>query len=169
MQFIKACICFEYFEHDHPELLKLYFQKYGIRNCREYIKAIRPIIEHAVIHNKKGLYYLSIENAQDKKKSRVFLDSLSLTSDIIYNVKTDFIHAGSNPLVKIDEETYLVIDQVLIINKMYNSILLEMLQRFKDNEISVKSYKDFFQRYTFEFIENYLSYKLLNRIYGNKL
>jgi hypothetical protein len=168
-QFVKACICFEYFEQDHPELLKSYFQKYGISDWRDYIKAIMPVIDHAVMHSKGGLSYLSIEHSENKEKSKMFLDSLSLNSDVIYEVKTDFIHARSNPLFKIDEETYLVIDQVLVINKMYNSIFFEMLQLLKDSKVSIKPYKDFFQLYTAEFIENHLSYKLLNRIHGNKL
>lgn len=167
-QFVKACICFEYFEQDHPELLKLYFEKYGIDDWREYIKAIMPVIDHAVIRTKEGLSYLSIEHSKDKEKAKLFLDSLSLTSELKYEVKTDFIHARSNPLFKIDEETYLVIDQVLIVNKMYNSIFFEMLQLLKENGISLKPYKNFFQLYTTEFIENYLSYKLLNRMYSGK-
>jgi hypothetical protein len=167
-QFVKACICFEYFERDHQDLLKLYFQKYGIGDWREYIKAIMPVIDHAVMHSKGGLSYLSIEHSKDKEKSKMFLDSLSLSSDVIYEVKTDFIHARSNPLFKIDEETYLVIDQVLIINKMYNSIFFEMLQLLKDNKVGIKPYKNFFQLYTAEFIENFLSYKLLSRMYGSR-
>ena len=168
-QLVKTCICFEYFEQDHPELLKFYFQKYGIGDWREYIKAIMPVIDHAVNHYQGGLGYLSIEHSEDKAKAKMFLDSLSLTNEVIYEVKTDFIHARSNPLFKMDEETYLVIDQVLVINKMYNSIFFEMLQLLKGNKVSTASYKSFFQVYTTEFIENYLSYKLLNRIHGNRL
>lgn len=167
-QFVKACICFEYFEQNHPELLKLYFKKYGIDDWREYLKAIMPVVDHAVLRSKGGLSYLSIEHSAATNKSRLFLDSLSLNSEVIFEVKTDFIHARSNPLFKIDEKTYLVIDPVLIVNKMYNSVFFEMLQILKDNKISVKPYKNFFQLYTAEFIENYLSYKLLNSMYGGK-
>jgi hypothetical protein len=166
-QFIKSCYCLLYFEADHPILLKQFLDKYGIRDWREYLKGIMPLIDHAVFHNPEGINAITIKDALDKAKSKRFLDALSLASDAIYEVQTDFIHARANPVFKIDEDTYMVIDQVLVINKMYNSIFFEMLEIVRQTKVSAKPYKNFFQLFTSEFIEHFISYKLFDYIYDN--
>lgn len=165
-QFIKSCLCFSFFEKHHSNLLCYFLQKYQIDNWREYLKAIMPVIHHSTFQKENEWNFLSVENSENKEKTRFFLNSLSISSDLEYEVKTDFLHARSNPLFKIDNDTYLAIDEVLLINKMYNSIFFELLSIVRQKGIMSNS--SFFQLYTSEFIEHYLSYEVLDTIFSQR-
>lgn len=165
--FIKSYYCFRFLERGHPELLALFLKPYGIDNWKDYLKGILPIASHATqTGDDSGLNYLNLENSPDKEKSKVFLDYLSLADETAYSVNTDFLHARAKPLFKVGEDNYLILDAVLAVNRIYNSMFFELLRLAEKNKGLNARYKDFFSLYTFDFIEKYLSYTILSQIFS---
>ncbi|HCN83668.1 MAG TPA: hypothetical protein DIT07_08610 [Sphingobacteriaceae bacterium] len=168
VNFIKAYYCFKFLEKSHPELLKLFLLPYKSESWQDYLKAILPVVDHAITKgNDSGLNYLSIEHSPEPEKSKIFLDFLSLVDQTEYIIKTDFLHARAHPLFKTADGSYLIMDAILIVNRVYNSIFFEILRLAEKNKKLKPAYKDFFSEYTTNFIEKYLGYTLLEQIFEN--
>ncbi|QEM07876.1 hypothetical protein DIU31_031855 [Mucilaginibacter rubeus] len=164
---IKAYYLFSFLEPEHGELLALFLKPYGIDNWRDYLKGILPIAAHATSEGDgSGLNYMNIEHSENKDQSKAFLDHLALVDETEYQVKTDFLNARAKPLFRTGEDNYLILDSVLLVNRIYNSIFFELLRLAERNKKLHASYKDFFGLYTYDFIEKYLSYTLLDKIFG---
>jgi len=165
-QFIKAFYCLEFLNTNYPALLAKFLQLYGVENLNDYLLGILPIAHDAVIPgNDSGLNYLSIELSKNKAKYKIFLDHLALITGDEYPLKADFLHARSHPLFKVEEDKYLILDSVLVVNRIYNSMFFELLSIANHNiDLNLAGDK-FFRVYTTEFIEQYLCYSLLDRIY----
>jgi hypothetical protein len=167
VNFIKSYYCFQFLELSHKELLALFLKPYSCENWQDYLKAILPIGNHAINENSSsGLNYLNLANSPNKEKSKIFLDHLSLVDEKEYSLNIDFLHARANPLFKSDEENYLILDSVLAVNRIYNSMFFELLRIAEKNTEINKRYKDFFSIYTYDFIEKHLSYTILDKIFS---
>lgn len=166
VNFIKSYYCFKFLEQSHSELLKIFLEPYGCENWQEYLKSILPIAKHAInIEDSYGMNYLNLENSINKEKSRIFLNNLSLGNEYQYSINTDFVHARARPLFKVGEDNYLILDAVLVVNRIYNSLFFELLRLAEKNKVLNSRYKDFFSLYTYDFIEKYLSYSVLKKIF----
>ncbi len=168
-QFIKSFYLLRFLEDNYKDLLNKFLEAYGAENWNEYLLGILPIAHQAALPgNDSGLNYLNLENTPTKQKSKKFLDQLSLEDEIEYSLATDFLHARSHPLYKVEEDNYLILDSVLTVNRIYNSMFFELLRiAEKDKSLNLKS-GAFFSIYTFEFIEKYLCYSLLDRIFKKR-
>lgn len=168
VNFIKSYYCFTFLEESHGELLKLFLKPYGSENWQDYLKGVLPIASHAINTDADtGMNYLNLDNSPDKEKSRVFLNYLSLVDESEYSIKTDFLHARARPLFKVGEDNYLILDAVLAVNRIYNSLFFELLRLAEKNKALNSRYKDFFSVYTYDFIEKYLCYSVLKKIFRN--
>lgn len=166
VNFIKSYYCFRFLEESHTELLMLFLKQYGVDNWRDYLKGILPIANHAIAAgDDSGLNYLNLDGHKDKEQARKFLDFLALVDDTNYKSATDFLHARSKPLFKVGEDNYLILDSVLAVNRIYNSMFFELLRLAEKNTKINPRYGDFFSLYTYDYIEKYFSYKILNKIY----
>ncbi|WP_118194290.1 hypothetical protein [Albibacterium indicum] len=166
VNFIKSYYCLTFLVESHPDLLALFLQQYGVDTWRDYLKGILPITSHAIATgNHSGLNYLNLNGSEDKEKSRKFLDYLSLVDEYTYRTTTDFLHARSRPLFRVEEDNYLILDKVLAVNRVHNSMFFELLRLAEKNINLNPRYRDFFSLYTYDYIEKYLSYKILNKIF----
>jgi hypothetical protein len=131
------------------------------------LKAVLPVAHLAAVpNNDTGLNYLEITNSENKEKAKVILDHLSLKQEVEYIQKNDFLLSRANPLYRVGEESYLILDSLLTVNRIYNSMFFELLCiSEKERELKLGKGK-FFSIYTFEFIEQYLSYTILDEIYS---
>jgi len=165
--FIKSIYCFKWLETNYPDLLKKFLAPYGVDDWKDYLKAVLPIAHLAAVpNNDTGLNYLEITNSENKEKAKIILDHLSLKQEVEYIQKNDFLLARANPLYRVGEDSYLILDSLLTVNRIYNSMFFELL-RISEKEKELKLGKGkFFSIYTFEFIEQYLSYTVLDDIYS---
>ncbi len=162
---IKAYYLFRFLEQEHQELIDLFVKAYSVDNWKDYLKGIIPIYKPHQ-GDGSGLNYLQIAEAKNPERARAFLDHISLVDEKNYAVKTDFLHARSNPLFKTDEDTYLILDDVLLVNRIFNSIFFELLRLAEKNKNKHPAYRNFFSFYTYEFIEKSLAYNLLREVFG---
>lgn len=167
VNFIKSIYCLKWLEAANLELLKKFLEPYGVDDWKDYLKAVLPIAHLAAVpNNDTGLNYLEIANSENKEKAKVILDNLSLKQEVEYIQKNDFLLSRANPLYRVGEESYLILDSLLTVNRIYNSMFFELL-RISETEKELKLGKGkFFSIYTFEFIEQYLSYIILDEIYS---
>jgi len=167
-QFVKAFYCFRFLqEQGHQQLVNIFLQRYGAETWQEYLRYLLPIMNSAVIRNDdSGLYYLNVEDKPGQAKAKAFLEQLTLTSDQPYSIQPDFLNARANPLFKTEDNSYLIMDPVLTVNRLYNSIFFEMLRIAENNQKLHPAYNSFFTLYTYDFIEQYLAYTLLNKIFS---
>jgi len=166
VNFIKSYYCLNFLAESHQDLLALFVQQYGVDTWRSYLKGILPIANHAIaVGDNSGLNYLNLDGHEDKARARKFLDFLALVDDTNYRSTTDFLHARSKPLFKVGEDNYLILDSVLAVNRIYNSMFFELLRLAERNTNLNPRYGDFFSLYTYDYIEKYLSYKILNKIF----
>jgi len=162
---IKAYYLFKFLEKEHQGLIDLFIKAYGVASWKDYLKGIIPIYKPEQ-GDGSGLNYINIKESENPEQSRKFLDHLSLIDEKSYTIKTDFLNARSNPLFKIDGNNYLILDDVLLVNRIYNSVFYELLRLAEKNKDLHRAYNEFFSFYTYEFIEKALSYSLLNKVFG---
>src|SRR5690606_16297760 len=162
--FIKAVHFFQFAEVNLPELIPVFLRPYGSSNWRDYFIAIFPLVDHALRKNEAGLGYLVIdENNPRAQTSMKFLSNLSISADTKGFLQQDFILPRSKPLFQIDTNKYLVIDNLLVFNKLYNSLFFEFNSVVKNHpELFDKgNFKSF---YNDNFSESYLSKQVLDQI-----
>lgn len=161
--FYKAYLLLEFLESDYPELFQQFLIDYGIADKNEFLRSIMPIVIHAV---KGELTESGIQILKAEGDSKLFLDKLIANSEGSVSLMEDFVHLRSNPLYKIADTEYLIIDRGLAVNRLFNSIFFDILSIIKDGKVKVK--KDFFSIYTFDFVEKYLSYTVLDKIFRKR-
>ncbi len=161
--FYKAYLLLEFLESDYPDLLQQFFIDYNIADKNEFLRSIMPIAIHAV---RGELTESGIQILKAEGDSKLFLDKLIANSEGSISLLEDFVHLRSNPLYKIADTEYLIIDRGLAVNRLFNSIFFDILSIIKDGKVKVK--KDFFSIYTFDFVEKYLSYTVLDKIFRKR-
>lgn len=166
-QFIKASYFFQFAQINLPQILEVFLKSYGASNWKEYFKAIFPLIDHALKNNLNGLAYLVVDpNTQRAETSRMFLNVLAIESEDTGFTLHDFILPRSKPLFQIESDRFLIIDNLLVYNKMYNSLFFEFSGIIKQQpELFPKI--DFKGYLNDEFSESYLSKQVLDSIFHN--
>lgn len=169
VNYIKAVFCFRFLEEEgHQPLLQLFLDQYGMSCWQEFLDHIMPMMNSVTMKGDgSGLFYLSISNDDNQTKKIIFLDRFALTDTATYPESIDFLHAKSNPLFKTEPSRYLILDSVLAVNRIYNSLFFELKTLAENNKLLHKGYDAFFSFYTFEYIEKYLAYKLLDSIFNH--
>ena len=159
--FYKSFLLLSFLESEYNNLLKVFLADYNVCSKEDFLKSIIPIASHAINGevSDSGIQILKTEG----DKSTIFLDLLIANSETTVKSLEDFVHLRSNPLFKIEEDEYLIIDRGLAINRLFNSIFFDILKIIKDKRVEIK--RDFFGIYTYDFIEKYLSYTVLDKIF----
>ncbi|RZK42638.1 MAG: hypothetical protein EOO90_06255 [Pedobacter sp.] len=167
-QFIKTYYCFKFLEAaGHQVLVNRFLQPYGVSSWMEYLHYILPICFGPVLGtDKSGLYYFSVPHADDRDKRLKFIQQLALGGEVTYAVRPDFLNVRSRPLYETEIDRFLITDTILAINRIHNSLFFELLAITEKNKKEHPGYSNFFSYYTTEYIEKYLAYTLLDKIYA---
>lgn len=101
----------------------------------------------------------------DKKLLNQF--AFSSTDEIPYEENIDFISFRNQPLIRIEENTYWIIDKNFLANRLYRSLFFGIK---KQNDLIEEQYRipNFFQFFTTNFSEEVLFYDVMKHIIGNK-
>lgn len=167
-QFIKAVYFFQFAEKYLPDMLNAFLKAYSVPTWRDYFKGIFPIVDHALRNNAEGLGYLTInENDPKAQISRLFLSTLAVGEAYSEQSSYDFITLRSKPLMQINPDKYLVIDNLLLYNKMYNSLFFEFNSLLK-NKPELFRKGDFKGYLNDNFSESFLANQVLNTIFQHK-
>lgn len=166
--FIKAIYFFQFAEEHMPEMLQGFLKSYGVESWREYIIVLIPVADHALQRNKEGLGYLNVNASQlNYKTTQKFLTMLSVGGGFIENPEIDFILLRSKPLMQVDTDRFLVIDNLLVFNKIYNSLYFEFNALLEDDPELFKK-GDFKGYLNSHFSEDYLAKAVLDIVFKNE-
>lgn len=165
VQSIKAIYFFQFTEENVPEMLNEFLETYGVKTWREYLIVLLPVADHALQRNKEGLGYLNINESKPNYTSvKKFLNMLSLGDVQVESSEVDFILLRSKPLLQLDPNRFLVIDNLLIYNKIYNSLYFEFNKLLTGNKELFKK-GDFKGYLNSNFSEDYLAKSVLDIVF----
>lgn len=162
--FYKSYLLLSFLESKYNELLNLFLSDYKVSSKEEFLKAILPVAFHAMegAFTESGIQILETDN----ESSRDFLDKLIAAPLDNVDSSVDFSHLRANPLFKIHDNEYLIIDRGLAINRLFASVFFDVHKIIENKRFKIKG--DFFSIYTYNFIEKYLAYTILNKIFKKR-
>lgn len=165
---VKARFFFLFMKEKHPTLFFLLLSPYGYHEWQDYMKSLLSVVDPLFRDaNTSGIYILDTKESPDRQKNNLFLSQLSLKSDVLYQKKTDFVNARSQPLFKLSDDEFLILDSVLIANKIFNSLIFETIPLAKANKSLNIKYDDFLALSGLDFFEKTLCYTLLEKVFNN--
>jgi hypothetical protein len=165
VQLLKAGYFLKFFEEFAPLLLRKFLDQYDVNDWKEYLKGVMPVAHHAMLEKNNGIGYLVIDPSADHvNKSNKILTAFSLGSHTQYDKTADFKIVRAHPLLKVAEFKFLISDEMLIYNKLYNSLYFEFAELASAYPDSIRKgdFKGLFNDY---FTENYLVKEILGGIF----
>jgi hypothetical protein len=168
-QVIKAFLLFQFLESkkEIEYLLKAFYEYFNFIHWKEYLQFMMPLVQGRINHPNEGWTHLTIPKGENFKRICKFLESISLEiidSEIDY----DFRLLRGRPLYKVEEGVYSIISPLFVFEKIFKGLffkLNEIHNKIPNEKKSIKNLKSF---YTTNFSENFLLYKILDHIYGNR-
>lgn len=162
--FYKSFLLLNFLKSQYSDLYNCFITHYKVDNSHDYFKRILPIAFDALkaflIEDKYGI--LKVENDNENQ----FLDRLIANKDIIpSNIEDDFKNLRANPLFKLSENEYVIIDLIFAINRIFTSIFWD-IKLLNEKQKIIK--KDWFGVYTYDFVEKYLCYRVFDKIYARR-
>jgi len=158
-QVIKFLLLFLFLEENEigRELIKRFCVYFGIKNARDYILAVFPLIVAWTERERAGAVDIVIKHNGEYEKNIEFLKKLALT-DYIKVEDLDYIKLREKPLIQLDETNFRVIHPLFIADKIYKGqfFLLKQL-----NDIEPKLITNFRSWYTTHFSEGFCFNELI--------
>lgn len=147
---------FEKWINTKPELentLTRYLEKFNVKTLYELFTLIFRIGQVAINHHKFSI--------DEQEKGAVFFDYIS-NHNINSSEWNELSEIMKNPLYRMDNGEYLIIDFYFVLNKFFTGMYHDLLD-FSNSENS-----NFHQVYSSDFIEKYLLGNAVNSVFGNK-
>lgn len=175
VQCIKFTILFKFLFLKYPYLYQEFLNKYDFKSSREYLHRYLAIIEMVVsVYNKPGGMNINVSNDSFFEENCRFIDNFAY-EEYIANIsvedKKDFDYFKSNPIRKISNGNYQIIHPYFVVQKIHTSIYFDLKSIYisLNPNIDPSLAADNFRRiYTYEYIEQNLTYSLLNNIFNNE-
>jgi hypothetical protein len=166
-QFIKAIDFFQFIEND-PKLtphLSLFLSTYKCKTWKEWIKKLLNLIIPVINHNDETYSEIKLESDDDFEINSNFINFFTVPID--YNELPDFVSLRSNPIIKIDEKTFIILNKLFLVERIFKSVVFEFslkVNRSLPKELQVK---DFRSIYCDHFSEQILLYNTLDKCFPN--
>lgn len=163
-QIVKALYCFAFLHEYNPRLKEEYFRSQQIDSFSEYILKILSLVSFCGIQQSS----IHTELDSDRNYLEMFCHSGIAAQSDLNRQDNDFLELRNNPLVKVGQNEFVIVNRSMVINKIYSSIYWDLKKIIINNgELGVTS-KKFRTDYTSLFSEEYLVYKLLQKSYSAK-
>lgn len=157
-QLIKSIEFLKYIEEELNHHLVSFLKKYNCKNWQEWIKKLLNIIVPILTHD--NIKYSEIElKDEDIQEIGAFLDLFCNTIELIE--KPDFVVLRSNPIHKKSLDSYIIINKLFLVERIFKSITFEF--SLEINKVVDKKHKlkDFRANHCDHFSEQKLLYKFL--------
>lgn len=158
-QFVKASLFFKFIEQKYPDVLKYFLEYYECATWQHYLKKLLPLVHSCVTNTENKVTEISVKRDSQFEENIKFIDKLSFVDEIEELKDYDFVSLRSKPFFRKSEDTYRVIYDLFVFEKVFNSIFftLRSIPKLKDAKL-----KDIF---TFQFSEKILLYQILSRVF----
>lgn len=146
-QLIKSIEFFTFLENDvrFKEHLRVFLENYNVPSWQEWIKNILPIILPVLEHNDEAYSEIILEEDDNLHFRSTFLQLFSVPLE--YKEIPDFVNIRSNPLIQIDEKTFIVNSKLFLIERIFKSLTFEFSLNINKNvpkEFKIKNFKGLF-------------------------
>lgn len=171
LQCHKSRFLFDFLDnHDNLRRMReLYLKKLGCKCWEEYIFVLTKLFILDYQNKLPTTRIVLEENHPSFHHDKKILDQFAFSSSdkIPYEENVDFISFRNQPLIRFEENTYWIVDNNFLANRLYRSLFFEIK---KQNDLIEKRYKlsDFFQFFTTKFSEETLFYNVMKHIIGKK-
>lgn len=171
LQCHKSRLLFNFLDkHKNLQRIKeMYLKEIGCKCWEEYIFVLAKlfILDH---QDKSTSTRIILEkNHPSYHHDKKILEQFAFSSDvqIPHKENVDFISFRNKPLIRLNENTYWVIDKTFVANRLYRSLFFGLKAQ---NDIIDEQYKqsNFFQFFTTNFSEETLFYDVMKHIIGKK-
>lgn len=159
-QFVKAILFFKYIEGSHPKILSSFLSFYKCTSWQHYLRKIFPLIHCCVKNTANKPTDINVKRDEEFEENVQFIDKLSFVDEIDELKESDFVTLRSKPFFRKNEDTYRVIYDLFVFEKVFNSIFFTLRSIPELSEVNLKDI------FTYQFSEKVLLYTLLNRIFS---
>lgn len=168
-QLIKSIEFFQFLEkHDILQFhLKYFLNKYNCSNWQDWVVKLLNIILPIITHNNDTYSEISLKPDEDFIENNLFLTLFSIP--LKYEELPDFIQIRSNPLLKIDDEKFIIINKVFLVERIFKSVIFEFSLKVNEGVETEKKIKDFRSLYCDFFSEQILLYNITNNCFPKKI
>lgn len=171
LQCYKSKLLFDFMDsQDNLKRLKdMYLEEMRCRCWEEYIFVLAKLFVLDYQDELPTTRIVLDESHPSFQHDKILLDNFALASseEIPYGDNVDFIFFRNKPLILLEKNTYWVIDENFLANRLYISLFFGIK---KQNDFIHKRYKidNFFQFFTSKFSEETLFYSTMEHIIGRK-
>lgn len=159
-QFVKATLFFKFLHQSYPEILEAFLKYYDCKDWQQYLLKIFPLVANCT-KNSHVTKATDIVVTRDSKfdENIKFIDKLSFVDEVEELNDYDFVSLRSKPLFRRTDDTYRVIYDLFVFEKVFNGIFftLRSIPGLKGYNL-----KDIF---TFQFSEKILLYEVLAKVF----
>lgn len=161
------CVCFfEFVDQYYPKHLECYLCEKGFKGWKEYIKVLSGLA-FKTVKKDKGPTFINVPRENHDKA----LDCcMQLSHTTIYDYKSDldFITLRNRPLFQWNENEFLILSNLFLSEKLYQSLYFDF-NSINEKLKSPDRVDEFKSKIGLEFSERTLLYKVLNRLFKDKL
>lgn len=167
-QLIKSIEFFQFLEkHDILQFhLNHFLNKYNCSTWQDWVVKLLNIILPIITHNNDTYSEISLKTDKDFFQNKLFLTLFSIP--IEYVEFPDFIQIRSNPLLKIDDDKFIIINKVFLVERIFKSVIFEFSLKINKEIEREKRIKDFRSLYCDFFSEQILLYSITNNCFPKK-
>ena len=160
-QFLRAFYYFEFLSEreDCQVLLKTFYEHYGVKNYKEYLRRLLGITYPVLMMEREAHTEIHLDNTENAP----FLNKHIIELDEEIS-QLDFIKVRSNPLYKFEENKYRIVYPLFVIEMIYNGLFFRLKainENLDDNKVN-----GFYNLKTLEYSEQFVLSTLLREIYG---
>lgn len=167
-QMVKGTALFQFMEASPKwiPLLQKFYDHFRIKHWTEYFQGTIPLIKGILRKAKEGTLDFNVAVDEHYESSMFFLKKLAQQQYTGAEIP-DFIRLRGKPLYQIDNNTFRVISDLFLADKIYKSLFFE-LKVLNDSLPPGQQIKELRGDYGEEFTEQSLLYQVLDFIYGQR-
>lgn len=169
IQLIKSIEFFKYLEN-RKELnphLKLFQSKYNCESWEDWIKRYLAIIFPIIQKEEKSFFDYKIANDENYEMNCKFFDSFTINDENDFRL-SDFITLRSNPILKIGEGHYRILNKLFLVEILFKSIQFQFSLQINKEVSKEEQIKDFRADHCANFSERTLLYNILRNSFPKK-
>ncbi|RYJ37071.1 hypothetical protein NU08_3825 [Flavobacterium anhuiense] len=161
VQLIKSIDFFQFLEKDYKlsNHLNLFLSNYNCKTWKEWIFKLLNLIIPVLNHDNETYSEIRFEENENFVTNSSFINFFTIPID--YNELPDFVNLRSNPILKIDKKTFIIINKLFLVERIFKSVIFEFSLKINSNVIDEFKLKNFRAIYCDHFSEQIMLYNVL--------
>lgn len=167
VQLIKSIDFFQFIEKDNKlkHHLSLFLSNYNCKTWSEWMINLLNLIVPILNHNNETYSEFRLDKDEYFKINTTFLNLFTIPLE--YEELPDFINLRSNPILKINDETFIIINKLFLVERIFKSLVFEFSLKINKQVKQEYRLKDFRSNYCDYFSEQTLLYNALSNCFPN--